>query len=53
MDGVDVSVMGWSSTLVNVSPSTYPSCMRGHQVCFAVGASLSALGYLESAPLLE
>ena len=26
MDGVDVSVMGWSSTLVNVSPCTRPSC---------------------------
>ena len=25
MDGVEVSVMGWSSTIVNVSPSTRPS----------------------------
>ena len=26
MDGVEVSIMGWSSTLVNVSPCTHPSC---------------------------
>ena len=26
MDGVEVSVMGWSSTIVNVSPCTRPSC---------------------------
>ena len=26
MDGVEVSVMRWSSTTVNVSPSTRPSC---------------------------
>ena len=28
MDGVEVSVMGWSSTLVNVSPCTRPSCFE-------------------------
>ena len=28
MDGVEVSVMGWSSTLVNVSPCTRPSCLK-------------------------
>ena len=25
MDGVEVSVMGWSSTIVNVSPCSHPS----------------------------
>ena len=28
MDGVEVSVKGWSSTLVNVSPCTCPSCFE-------------------------
>ena len=26
MDGVEVSVMGWSSAIVNVSPCTRPLC---------------------------
>ena len=34
MDGVEVSAMRWSSTLVNVSPCTYPSYMRNSLVCF-------------------
>ena len=33
MDGVEVSVMGWSSTLVNVSPCTRPSYVRNSLVC--------------------
>ena len=28
MDGVEVSVTGWSSTDVNVSPCTRPSCFE-------------------------
>ena len=28
MDGVEVSVMRWSSTLVNASPCTRPSCFE-------------------------
>ena len=32
MDGVDVSVMGWSSTLVNVLP-IHPSLMCEEQSC--------------------
>ena len=27
MDGVEVSVMRWSSTIINVSPCTRPSCV--------------------------
>ena len=33
MGGVEVSVMGWSSTLVNVSPCTRPSCVRNSHMC--------------------
>ena len=45
MDGVEVSVMGWSSTLVNVSPCTHPSCVRNSHKCVSkpVKACLSAL----------
>ena len=28
MYGVEVSVMGWSSTIANVSPCTHPSCFE-------------------------
>ena len=33
MEFVEVSVMGWSSTIVNVSPSTCPSCVRNSLMC--------------------
>ena len=32
MDGVEVSVMGWSSTIANVSPCTHPSCVMNGRV---------------------
>ena len=37
MDGVEVSVMGWSSTAVNVSPCTRPSCVRNSLLCLKAG----------------
>ena len=40
MDGVEVSVMGWSSTLVNVSPCTRPSCVRNSLVCIKANVFL-------------
>ena len=45
MDGVDVSVMGWSSTLVNVSTCTHPSRVRNShkRASKPVKAFLSAL----------
>ena len=42
MDGVEVSVMGWSSTLVNVSPCTRPSCARNSLVCIKADVFLPA-----------
>ena len=42
MDGVEVSVMGWSSTDVNVSPCTRPSCMRNSLVCIKADVFLPA-----------
>ena len=37
MDGVEVSVMGWSLTIVNVSPCTRPSCVRNSLMCIKAG----------------
>ena len=42
MDGVDVSVMEWSSTLVNVSPCTRPSCVRNSHMCIKADVFLRA-----------
>ena len=42
MDGVEVSAMGWSSTIVNVSPCTRPSCMRNSLVCIKADVFLPA-----------
>ena len=42
MDGVEVSVMGWSSTLVNVSPCTCPSCVRNSHMCIKADVFLPA-----------
>ena len=37
MGGVEVSVMGLSSTLANVCPSTRPSCVRNSHMCIKPG----------------
>ena len=42
MDGVEVSVMGWSSTIVNVSPCTRPSFVRNSLVCIKTDVFLPA-----------
>ena len=42
MDGVEVSVMGWSSTEVNVSPCTHPSCVRNSLMCIKADVFLQA-----------
>ena len=42
MDGVEVSVMRWSSTLVNVSSCTRPSCVRNSLMCIKADVFLPA-----------
>ena len=42
MDGVEVSVMGWLSTIVNVSPWTRPLCVRNSLMCIKADVFLPA-----------
>ena len=43
MDGVEVSVMGWSSTLVNVSTCTHPSCFEEQSYMYQSRCVLASL----------
>ena len=42
MDGVEVSVMGWSSTIVNVSLCIHLSCVRNSYICIKANVFLPA-----------